>query len=325
MTMLRPTTDGVVTIRPSTPDDIAALVAGRDEQSRRYLGDGAPDPQPTGCIVVGGDVVGWVDVDDERPWLLPGECNLGYEVFADRRGNGYATRALQLLMHHLSMVDEHSVATLLIAPTNTSSLGVAARARFIRQPDLDGNSFWKRPVPPLTYTDGVVTIRPRHIDDLDAEMAAKDELQMHWLWDPDERRTWATMTAGEQRAHARARLRFDIDAFTTGPKWTFAIDTADAATVGYIDGALANEDVPFGEANIAFAGHPGHRGRGHISRAVHLIVQFVRDHTGAREAHLCIDETNVASLRVAASVGASETERWSDADGRRFVRHVMRL
>ena len=37
-------TDGVIVLRPPTPEDREALVATRDAQSRRFLGEGSPDP-----------------------------------------------------------------------------------------------------------------------------------------------------------------------------------------------------------------------------------------------------------------------------------------
>ena len=39
-------TDGVVVIRRWQPDDIPALVAGRDDEFHRYMGEGVPDPDP---------------------------------------------------------------------------------------------------------------------------------------------------------------------------------------------------------------------------------------------------------------------------------------
>lgn len=143
-------TDGVVSIRPPEPGDAARLVAGRDTEFHRFLGEGAAEPDPVACIVVDGEVVGWVDHDDERTWLEPGEVNLGYNVFAEHRGHGYATRAVALLVQHLAECGSVDVATLLIDPENERSLALARRAGFVRHGDLDGNPYWKLAVRPLT-------------------------------------------------------------------------------------------------------------------------------------------------------------------------------
>ena len=144
---LRPMTDGVVTIRPREGGDSARLVAGRDEEWRHWLGPGTDDPRPTACIVVAGEVVGWVDYDTDRDWLAPGEVNMGYHVFALHRGNGYASRAVTLIIRYLDECTSFHTATLSIDCGNAPSLAVAARTGFVLSGDPRAKSLdFKRPV-----------------------------------------------------------------------------------------------------------------------------------------------------------------------------------
>ena len=317
-------TDGAVRIRPPLPEETAVLVAGRDDESRRWLGAGDPDPHPTACIVVNDSVVGWIDYDTERDWLRPGEVNVGYGVFPQHRHRGYAIRALKLLLHRLAVDGRHHTATLLIHAENERSLAVAERAGFDRQGPMGDSIYFTSPVPPLTYTDGTVTIRRMEPDlNLDADLEAKDDAQIDWMWLPGQRESWEAMAPERQREHARRNLAANHDDFGRGPKWTFAVDTADHRYVAYVDCDLANDNVPAGEANISYSAHPAHRGHGYVSRAVRLLLRFLADHTGAREAHIVVEPENEASLRVARAVGAIERGELTTSYGRRMKRHVV--
>lgn len=150
MVLQREVSDDTVTIRPSTPADVPTLIGGRDVEFHRFLGDGSPEPCPLACIVVNGEVVGWVDFDHERTWLAPDEVNLGYNVFPAARGHGYATRAVRLLLHHLAVDTTWLVASLLIHPDNERSLTLALRLSFEPNGDLDGSRYLKQNVSAYT-------------------------------------------------------------------------------------------------------------------------------------------------------------------------------
>ena len=90
-------TDGVVTLRAPEPGDVELLIAGRDEEFFRWFGPGATGPRPVACVWVDERLVGWVDydLDSDHDWLGPGEVNVGYYLFPEARGKGYASRALR--------------------------------------------------------------------------------------------------------------------------------------------------------------------------------------------------------------------------------------
>jgi RimJ/RimL family protein N-acetyltransferase len=135
-----------VTLRSPRADDTAILIAARDDAFHRWLGPGSDNPCPAACIVVGDQVVGWVDYDHDRDhdWLGDGEVNVGYFVFAEHRGNGYAAQAVELLLRHLARDTQYRAATLLIDPENEASLAVAGRCGFNMRDDLRGQRYFSR-------------------------------------------------------------------------------------------------------------------------------------------------------------------------------------
>jgi RimJ/RimL family protein N-acetyltransferase len=308
MTVLR---DGIIELRPPRPEDRERLLV-RDEQHVRFMGAVAEDatPSPTFAVTVDETVVGWVDFDrDERAWLDHTQVNIGYALQPEHRGNGYASRAVMLLLHHLAQDTDVATATLLVAGANEWSLPIARRCGFTDAGTLgdEGARFFTKPVPPLTYTDGTVTIRPYRLDDLDADIEAGDDEHIRWIWRPGEQQEWDALTVEEQRALVRGRIEARI-AGRNGPKWSFVIE-ADGRYAGAVECDLANRNMVHGESNIGYWAHPAARGRGYVSRAVRLALQFLREHTGAREAQIGVHEDNEASLRVARAVGGVEILR----------------
>lgn len=138
--------DGLVTIRPPAPSDIPIIIAARDDEHRRWIGPGSDTANPTACVVVAGETVGWVDYDHdlEHDWLEADEVNVGYFVFPSHRGKGFATRAVNLLIVHLATATKFRTASVLIAPGNERSLAVAHRCGFEFAGDLRGQLYLTR-------------------------------------------------------------------------------------------------------------------------------------------------------------------------------------
>jgi RimJ/RimL family protein N-acetyltransferase len=223
-------------------------------------------------------------------------------------------------MHHLSVATDVVTATLLIHPENEWSLGIPRRCGFADSGTLgdNGSRFFKKPVPLMTYSDGVVTIRPWTQEDVPAHVAGTDEEQIRWLW-PEHRATWTAMSPEQQIDHVRGVFERAIAVNETGPKWSFGVHVDDVL-VGSVDCDLANEHVPAGEANISYTIWPEHRGRGYASTAARLVIRFVREHTGARQVHVLVDPANAASLGVARTLQPEVVD-----DGGPLVRHVVTL
>jgi RimJ/RimL family protein N-acetyltransferase len=324
-----PVTDGVVTIRPFVVGDRDALLAGRDAEAVRWLGQGSEAPSPSACIEAQGNLVGWIDADVDQPWLEPGEVNVGYGVFPEFRQRRIAFRSLQLFVHHLAWRTDVRVVTVLIDDGNAASLRVVGRAGFVRAParpyQPTGQRFLSRPVPNRRPSAGAISLRPLAPTDLEADLGAKDAEQMRWMWLAWHIEHWHSMDDEQRRAHALQGLIAAADDFGNGPKWRFAGDTPEQSYVVYVDCDLANDKVPAGEANISYSTHPAHRRRGYATLAVRATVRFLRDNTGAEFAHILADERNAASLGVARAVGARPVGHVRDEEGHLLVRHAIAL
>ena len=138
--------DGVVALRPPGEGDGVILIEGRDTESGRWLGPASSEPTPTACIIVDGKVVGWVDYDIDREWLEAGEVNIGYNVFAEYRRRGYASRAVRLFIGYLGRETDFRTATLLINDENVGSLAVAAKLGCEAHGDIEGSRYFKLPI-----------------------------------------------------------------------------------------------------------------------------------------------------------------------------------
>ena len=152
------------------------------------------------AIVTGGAIAGWVSYDGESGRLAPGEVLVRYEMRARSGEHDQAFRALQLLLHHLATRSDYRTAILRVPRGDAGALALADAAGFTRSVAAGGDDLFRRPVPPLSYTDGVVTIRRQRADDIDRHLEAIDDEQIDWLWEPGDRQKWEALAPDQQRA-----------------------------------------------------------------------------------------------------------------------------
>ena len=140
-------TDGVVTLRPFDEHDIDAHVAGEDDELRLWFGrpgpstdDGMADvvarwrrerdagTRLTYAVDVDGGAVGFVEV---RP--RGDVASLSWGLYAGRRGHGYATRAVRLLVGHAFETLGVRRVEAEVDPRNVASHRVATRSGLRRE------------------------------------------------------------------------------------------------------------------------------------------------------------------------------------------------
>ncbi|MDN5726514.1 MAG: GNAT family N-acetyltransferase [Propionibacteriales bacterium] len=146
----------------------------------------------------------------------------------------------------------------------------------------------------LVISDGDLALTPLRSEDGVAVLAGEDEQIQRWYSDGIS--TAETVGASLQKAEAQWR--------DGGPISNFGIrHGADRVLIGTLDVQLAMDFTRDGQANIAYGLHQPWRGKGLATRAVHLAMRFLVDHTSAREAMIQTDPDNTASAAVALRAG----------------------
>ncbi len=146
-------TDSIVTLRPMTPADAEAHLAGEDEPTVRYLSGGRSTVAtvsawiernrvswefggPVRCFGIReaatGRLIGMVEAHLAAPGFRAGVANISYGLYPEARGKGYATRAVRLMVSHLAEETDAGVAAIQVHPENVASAAVPARAGFRR-------------------------------------------------------------------------------------------------------------------------------------------------------------------------------------------------
>ncbi|HEX2297637.1 MAG TPA: GNAT family N-acetyltransferase [Pseudonocardiaceae bacterium] len=144
-------TDGTVTLRPLTPEDLGGFQPGQREELSRWLNSGVGSAETVHQHVARGveqwvsggpnfrfaiitvadqTLVGTIDVQLDQPFLTGGQANLAYLLYPLSRGHGFATRAVRLAVDFLRRHTDIREALILTGTENPASAGVAQRAGF---------------------------------------------------------------------------------------------------------------------------------------------------------------------------------------------------
>ncbi|MEU6878847.1 GNAT family N-acetyltransferase [Streptomyces sp. NPDC046712] len=160
----------------------------------------------------------------------------------------------------------------------------------------------------VKLSDGIITLSPLRLDDVEAHLTGEDELLVRWL------NGGASTREGVEAYFRHCREQWK----TAGPLRAFGIRVgADEALVGTIDLRFAGEGLASGQVNVAYGLYPSWRGRGLATRAVLLASQYAAAE-GGEEAVIRVDPQNPASAAVARRAGFTLGKQPRSNDATRF-------
>lgn len=167
----------------------------------------------------------------------------------------------------------------------------------------------------VKLSDGIITLSPLRLDDVEAHLAGEDELLVRWLnGGPGTRE-------GIEAYFRHCREQWD----TAGPLRAFGIRMgADEVLAGTIDLRFAGEGLAPGQVNVAYGLYPSWRGRGLATRAVLLASQYAASE-GEAEAVIQVEPENPASAAVAQRAGFTPGKPTHGKDGTRFDWYIRDL
>lgn len=198
----------------------------------------------------------------------------------------------------------------------TFAVGAATAHRSLPNPVVrSGVGDENRRMPDVRMSDGIITLSPLLLDDVEAHLAGEDELLVRWL-------NGGPGTREGVEAYVRhCREQWD----TAGPLRAFGIRAGtDETLAGTIDLRFAGAGLAPGQVNVAYGLYPSWRGRGLATRAVLLVLQYAAGE-GGQEAVIQVEPENPGSGAVARRAGFTPTGRTHTHDGARLDQYVRNL
>lgn len=165
----------------------------------------------------------------------------------------------------------------------------------------------------LRLDDGVIFLRPLHVEDATAYLAGEDEEMAKWV--SGGRSTLATVKAFIENSRESWRC--------SGPRRPFGIfDCRTNCVIGFIEMNLALLEP--GQVNISYGIFRDYRGQGLVKRAIELVAEYLQSATDARQMVLQIAPANTRSLKVAEKAGFVYVGVF-DTPGGRLARYIRNL
>ena len=146
-------------------------------------------------------------------------------------------------------------------------------------------------------TDRTISLRPFKLEDAKEHISGEDAEQINWL------SGGKSTLEGVQDWIKKNQQYWEND----GPIFNFAIVNADNKLVGMIEANSSYEEIEGlqkGDVNISYGLYPSARGKGYASRAVDLMISFLRQ-KGFQRAVIRVDPNNKDSLKVPQRTGFS--------------------
>ncbi|MEO3814460.1 GNAT family N-acetyltransferase [Sphaerisporangium sp. B11E5] len=298
---------GAVALRPLTGDDAAAVVRGCNDPGIARFVPGIPVPYTEDdfqeflasvpgqwergglCLAIAGAADGgWLGTVSLKPPGPRGSVEIGYLVGPWARGRGVATAAVRALTEWAFDKGVYRV-ELVTDLDNAWSQRVAMAAGFQREgvqrgaaPARDGRhddlvafarlavdsgerqTSYLPDLPGGFLSDGVVRLAPMTLADADDYQAL--------ACDPDVLK-YSVPPEPPDREDTLRRCRYTTTWWLSGERAELTIrDEATGAFTGHIQ--LMNVNPALGQAMIGYSLSPAHRGRGIMTRAVTLLVDW---------------------------------------------------
>lgn len=167
----------------------------------------------------------------------------------------------------------------------------------------------------VKLSDGIITLSPLRLDDVEAHLTGEDELLVRWLnGGPGTRE-------GIEVYFRHCQEQWE----TAGPLRAFGIRVgADEVLAGTVDLRFAGEGLTPGQVNVAYGLYPSWRGRGLATRAVLLASQYAANE-GGEEAVIQVEPENPASAAVAQRAGFTLGKQTHSKDGTQFNWYIREL